>query len=172
MSFDTALALVLAVAVFVLACTMANLLARITRLESFARRVAGIAVPGTQAAPPPLPDELAFLTKGAEMARLVFVTADCPACEEAIAQVAHWPEEIRRATYLVYRDEPPAGFVTPAGVRLVPDGGPFFESLAIRSTPTFLHVQDGMIAGRSTGPLLTRPEPPRDLSTQHERRSA
>jgi hypothetical protein len=175
MSFDTALALVLAVTVFVLACTMANLLARIARLESFARTVVGMGAPAAvPAAPVPLPDELRLLTKGGERARLAFVSADCPACEEAVAQIARWPEDIRRATYLVYRDEPPAGFVTPAGVRLVPDGGRLFESLSIRGTPTFLHVEDGMIAGRSTGPLPTRAPapPPDDLPTPHERRSA
>src|ERR671922_2519228 len=127
MSFDTALALALLVATFVLACTMANLLARLTRLERFAREV--LAAP--PAAPVRLagmaaPDEVGALVKGRDPARLLFVSPDCPACDEAVEAVHDWPEDVRRSLFLVYRGEPAVGFAAPAGVRVgAPRAGGF-----------------------------------------------
>ena len=152
MSFETALALVLLVAVFVLACAMANLLARITRLERFAREV--LAAP--PAAPVRLagmaaPDEVASLVKGRDQARLLFVSPDCPACDEAVEVVSQWPEDVRRTLYLVYRGEPPAGFAAPAGVRVAAQRAELFDALSITGTPTFIQIDGGMVTGRTPG---------------------
>lgn len=161
MSFETALGLTLAVALFVMACTMANLLARITRLERFAQEVltrpapAPVRLSGTAA-----PDELAALTNGRDEAHVVFLSADCPACDEAIELVSGWPEEVRRSTYLLYKGEPADGFAAPAGVRVVPDAMAAFDSLSIGPTPAFVQVEGGIITGRSTGlPHAHAPEP-------------
>jgi len=150
MSFTTALSLTLVAALFILACTMANLLARITRLERFAQQVAGLALPAPSA-PVPVPEALAALTQGHEAARVVFLSPDCPACDEAIALVGESPEEVRRSTFLLYREEPAPDFVAPPGVRMVPQAAAAFDSLAIGSTPVFVHVHDGLVAGRTTG---------------------
>lgn len=152
MSFETALGLTLLLALFVLACTMANLLARITRLERFAREV--LAAP--RAAPVRLagmaaPDELLALIKGRDEARLLFVSPDCPACDETIEAASGWPEDVRRSLFLVYRGEPPAGFTAPAGARVAADRASLFEALSVTATPTLVEVAGGMVTGRSTG---------------------
>ena len=154
MSFDTALALTLLVALFVLACTMANLLARITRLERFAREV--LAAP--PAAPVRLagmaaPDEVAALVKGRDPARLLFVSPDCPACDEAVEAVHEWPEDVRRSLFLVYRGEPAVGFAAPAGVRVAAQRAEVFDALSIGATPAFVQVEGGLVTARSTGGL-------------------
>jgi hypothetical protein len=151
-SFDTALALTLLVATFVLACTMANLLARLTRLERFAREV--LAAP--PAAPVRLagmaaPDEVAALTKGRDEARLLFVSPDCPACDEAVEVVSEWPEDVRRTLYLVYRGEPPVGFAAPAGVRVAAERSQAFDAMSVTATPTFVQIDGGMVTGRTLG---------------------
>lgn len=152
MSFETALALVLLVAVFVMACTMANLLARLTRLERFAQEVLARPAPApVQLAGMAAPDELAKLTNGRDDAQLVFLSADCPACDEAIELVSGWPEDVRRSTYLVYKGEPADGFTAPAGVRVVPGARGAFASLSIGPTPAFVQVEGGKVTGRSTG---------------------
>jgi hypothetical protein len=152
MSFETALGLTLLLALFVLACTMANLLARIARLERFAREV--LAAP--RAAPVRLagmavPDEIRALTKGRDEARLLFVSPDCPACDEAIAAASGWPDDVRRSLFLVYRSEPPVGFTAPAGVRVAAGRASLFDALSVTGTPTLVEVAGGMVAGRSTG---------------------
>ena len=155
MSFDTALALTLLLVVFVLACTMANLLARITRLERFARQVAGLAAPADAApgaqGPSPVPPELATAVKGRDPARALFLSPRCPACDEAVGQVQQWPEDARRATVLLYRDDAPADLVAPAGVRVVPRAKAVFEALTVTGTPTFVHVEGGVVVGRTSG---------------------
>jgi hypothetical protein len=156
MSFETALGLTLLIALFVLACTMANLLARITRLERFASEV--LAAP--RAAPVRLagmaaPDELLALTKGRDEARLMFLSPDCPACDEAIEAAGGWPEDVRRSLFLVYRGEPPDGFTAPAGARVAAGRASLFEALSVTATPTFVEVADGMVTGRSTGLVRT-----------------
>jgi hypothetical protein len=151
MSFDTALSLTLLLVVVVLACTMANLLARITRLERFARQVAGLAVPPQPAGDQPAPPELATAVKGRDPARVLFLSQRCPACDEAVDQVQQWPDDARRATVLLYRDEPPDDLVAPPGVRVVPRAGAVFEALTVTGTPTFVHVDGGMVVGRTTG---------------------
>jgi hypothetical protein len=152
MSFETALGLTLLLALFVLACTMANLLARITRLERFAREV--LAAP--RAAPVRLagmaaPDEVRALIKDRDEARLLFVSPDCPACDEAIDAASGWPEDVRRSLFLVYRGEPPVGFAAPAGVRVAAGRASLFDALSVTATPTLVEVAGGMVAGRSTG---------------------
>lgn len=157
MSFDTALGLTLLLAMFVLACTMANLLARIARLERFAREV--LAAP--RAAPVRLagmagmaaPDEVRALTKGRDEARLLFVSSNCPACDQAIEATSGWPEDVRRSLFLVYRGEPPDGFTAPAGVRVAAGRASLFDALSVTATPTLVEVEGGMVAGRSTGHL-------------------
>jgi hypothetical protein len=154
MSFETALSLTLLVALFVLACAMANLLARLTRLERFAREV--LAAP--PAAPVRLtgmvaPDELTALVKGRDQARLLFVSPDCPACDEAVEAVHDWPEDVRRSLFLVYRGEPAAGFAAPAGVRVAAERAEVFDALSITATPAFVQVEGGMVTARSTGGL-------------------
>jgi hypothetical protein len=154
MSFDTALALTLLVALFVMACTMANLLARITRLERFAREV--LAAP--PAAPVRLagmaaPVEVAALVKGRDPARLLFVSPDCPACDEAVEAVHDWPEDVRRSLFLVYRGEPAVGFAAPAGVRVAAQRAEVFDALSIAATPAFVQIEGGLVTARSTGGL-------------------
>jgi hypothetical protein len=154
MSFDTALALTLLVAVFFLACAMANLLARITRLERFARDV--LAAP--PAAPVRLadraaPDEVVALVKGRDQARLLFVSPDCPACDDAVEAVHDWPEAVRRSLFLVYRGEPTVGFAAPAGVRVAAQRAEVFDALSITATPAFVQVEGGMVTARSAGGL-------------------
>lgn len=151
MSFGTALDLTLLLALFVLACAMANLLARITRLERFARQMASSA-PQLPGAGQPVPPELAQLLNGHDPARLIFASPACPACDEAIALVGDWPEDARRSTHILYRDEPGLDFVAPPAVRVVPHAASAFRSLSVGSTPTFIHVEDGVIVGRSTRP--------------------
>lgn len=156
MSFETALLITLVLALFVLACTMANLLARITRLERFARevlaapRAAPVRLAG-MAAPEAAQDAIRALTKGRDEARLLFVSPDCPACDDAIEAVGGWPEEARRGLFLVYRGEPPVGFAAPAGVRVAADRTALFEALAVTATPTLVEVAGGLVTGRSTG---------------------
>ena len=154
MSFETALLLVLLVALFVLACAMANLLARLTRLERFAREV--LAAP--PAAPVRLaglaaPEELAALVKGRDPARLLFVSPDCSACDEAVEAAHDWPEDVRRSLYLVYRGEPAVGFAAPAGARVAAQRAELFDALSISATPAFVQVEGGMVTARSTGGL-------------------
>jgi thiol-disulfide isomerase/thioredoxin len=165
MSFDTALALTLLLVVVVLACTMANLLARITRLERFARQVAGLATSpdtATTPGPSPAPPELATAVKGRDPARVLFLSPRCPACDEAVEQVQQWPEEARRATVLLFRDEAPDDLVAPAGVRVVPRAKAVFDAVAVTGTPTFVHVEGGIVVGRTTG-FMVQAEP----STPH-----
>lgn len=161
MSFDTALSLTLLVALFVVVCTMANLLARITRLERFAQEVLSAGAPApVRLTGVAVPDELKALTNGRPEAGLLFVSPECPACDEAIDLVGHWPEPVRRSTYLLYKGEPAADFVAPAGVRVVPGAEATFRTLSVRATPAFLRVRDGVIAERSTG-LPGEPGEPR-----------
>lgn len=170
MSFDTALALTLLLVVFVLACTMANLLARITRLERFARQVAGLATPaesGASASPSPVPPELATAVKGRDPARVLFLSPRCPACDEALGQVQQWPEDSRRATVLLYRDEAPADLVAPAGVRVVPRAKSVFEAMTVTNTPTFVHVEGGLVVGRTSG-FMVQPEPTPPTPHNHD----
>jgi hypothetical protein len=163
-SFATALALVLLVALFVMAATMANLLARITRLERFANEVltgtgaAGGAVGPGGPAPVRMgglaaPEPVLALVKGHAEAQIILLSPDCTACEDAVVAVTRWPEDVRRATTLAYRAEPADDFVAPAGVRVAPGAHEVFEALAVRSTPVIVRVRDGIIVERSTGAI-------------------
>jgi hypothetical protein len=151
-SFSTALALTLLAVVFVLAATMANLLARITRLE----RVVGEAMHGRAVAPvqmseQPAPEAVRRLIGDREDVHLLFLSPDCTACDDAAEVVGRWPEDVRRATFLAYRDEPGDRFVAPAGVRVVPQAQAVFEALAVRSTPAVVRVQGGLVTQRTIG---------------------
>ena len=152
MSFSTALALTLLAIVFVMACTMANLLARITRLERFAGEVLrGPASAPVQLGEQPAPEAVRRLVGSRDDAHLVLLSPDCTACDDAVEMVGGWPEDVRRATFLAYRDEPADRFVAPAGVRVVPQAEAVFDALAVRSTPALVRVQGGFVTHRSVG---------------------
>ena len=157
MSFSTALALTLLAVVFVLAATMANLLARITRLE----RVVAEATGGPTAAPvqlseQPAPEAVRRLVGDRDDAHLVFLSTDCSACDDAAEVVGRWPEDVRRSTFLAYRDEPGDRFVAPAGVRVVPQAHAVFDAMAVGSTPAVVRVQGGLVTQRALGvPTIT-----------------
>lgn len=152
MSFSTALALTLLAVVFVLAATMANLLARITRLERVVGEVlAGPAPAPVQMSEQPAPDAVRRLVGDRDDAHLVFLSPDCSACDDAAEAVGRWPEDVRRATFLAYRDEPGDRFVAPAGVRVVPQADAVFDAMAVRSTPALVRVQGGLVTQRLLG---------------------
>jgi hypothetical protein len=151
-SFSTALALTLLAVVFVLAATMANLLARITRLERFAGEVLrGPASAPVQLSDQPAPEAVRRVIGTRDDAHLVLLSPDCTSCDDAVEVIGGWPEDVRRATFLAYRDEPSDRFVAPPGVRVVPQARAVFDALGVRSTPAVVRVQGGLVTQRAIG---------------------
>jgi hypothetical protein len=150
MSFGQAVTVVLAVAVFVLAATMANLLARITVLE---RRVRELTPPEPALVRnwSDLPPRVQDLVDPADGGLLVFISPDCVACDDVVAGLARWPQDQRRRTRLVLWGQPRHDFVAPAGVRVVADASDVFTELEVDRTPWYLEIADGVVRRQGIG---------------------
>ena len=157
MTFGQAVTILLAVCVFVLAATMANLLARITVLERRLRDV-GLPDPGRLVRWTDLPRRAQDLLDPIEGGLLLFVSRDCVACDEAVGQLAEWPQEARRRSRVVFWGQPRPDFVAPAGVRILADASDLYTELDVTRTPWFIEVADGAIQRRGIG-LPSRREP-------------
>ena len=150
MSFGQAVTIVLAVAVFVLAATMANLLARITVLE---RRLADLAPPDPArlARWSDLPARARDVLDHADGGLLVFVSRDCETCDEAVDRLSTWPLDARRRSRLVFWGQPRDDFVAPAGVRILADASDLYTDLGVTRTPWYLEVADGAVQRQGLG---------------------